>query len=114
MKLTVVGCGDAFGSGGRLQTCYCVEATASRFIISGRVQGVGYRYFACRAASSCGVTGTVRNLADGSVEAIAEGDRSALDAFRAELERGPRAGFVDRVVEEPAPVVGHTTFRVIS
>jgi acylphosphatase len=87
--------------------------TAKRFIISGQVQGVGYRYFACRAAETCGVAGTVRNMPDGTVEAIAEGEAPAVEAFRAELERGPRAGRVDRVVEEPASVAGHQSFRVI-
>ena len=87
--------------------------TAKRFNISGQVQGVGYRYFACRAAETCGVAGTVRNRPDGTVEAVAEGPESAVSAFRAELERGPRAGRVDRVVEEPAAVVGHVLFQVI-
>ena len=87
--------------------------TARRFIIIGHVQGVGYRYFTRRAAESCGVVGTVRNMPDGSVEAVAEGEPSALDAFRGELERGPSAGRVERVVEEPAPVAGYDAFRVI-
>ena len=87
--------------------------TAKRFIISGQVQGVGYRYFASRAAETCGVAGTVRNLPDGTVEVLAEGEPSSIAAFRAELERGPRYGHVDRVVEEPAPIAGHTDFRVV-
>ena len=85
---------------------------ARRFIISGMVQGVGYRYFARGAARACGVTGTVRNLPDGTVEAVAEGDERAVAAFRAELERGPSHGHVDRVVEEPAPLAGFDTFKV--
>jgi acylphosphatase len=52
-------------------------------------------------------------MPDGSVEAIAEGDASAVEAFRSELERGPSAGRVERVVEEPAPVAGYDAFRVI-
>jgi acylphosphatase len=87
--------------------------TAKRFLVSGRVQGVGYRYFACRAAETCGVAGTVRNLPDGTVEAVAEGEPAAVAAFRADLERGPRYGHVDRVVEEPAAVAGHSDFRVV-
>jgi acylphosphatase len=87
--------------------------TAKRFIISGRVQGVGYRYFACRAAETCGVTGTVRNLPDGTVEVVAEGEPTTIAAFRVELERGPRYGRVEHVVEEPAPVAGHSDFRVV-
>ena len=87
--------------------------TAKRFIISGRVQGVGYRYFACRAAEASGVAGTVRNLPDGTVEAVAEGDPAAVAAFRAELERGPRYGHVDRVAEEPVPAADRHDFHVI-
>ena len=88
--------------------------TAKRFNIAGRVQGVGYRYFAIRAAERCGVTGTVRNLPNGTVEAVAEGTSSAVDAFREELERGPSGGRVERVTEEPAPESGFTSFRVLT
>jgi acylphosphatase len=64
-------------------------AVARRFIVKGRVQGVGYRYFAINAAARCGVVGTVRNLPDGSVEAVAEGSHEAVAEFRSQLERGP-------------------------
>ncbi len=87
--------------------------TAKRFIISGHVQGVGYRYFATRAAESCRVNGTVRNMPNGTVEAVAEGDEASVEAFRAELERGPRVGRVDHVAAEPIAVAGHMSFRVI-
>jgi acylphosphatase len=87
--------------------------TARRFIISGRVQGVGYRYFALRAAEKCGVAGTARNLPDGTVEVVAQGDAGAVETLRAHLETGPSFGRVDRVVEEPAPVGAHYTFRII-
>ena len=73
---------------------------------------MGYRYFARRAARSCGVTGTVRNLPDGTVEAVAEGEERAVADFRAELERGPSHGRVDRVVEEPVPTTGFDSFNV--
>jgi len=62
---------------------------ARRFIVKGTVQGVGFRYFAIRAARKAGVVGTVRNLEDGTVEAIAEGSQDALDEFRRALKRGP-------------------------
>lgn len=70
-----------------------------RFIVRGHVQGVGFRYFAVRAARRFGVTGTVRNMPDGTVEAIAQGSDDAIAGFRAELERGPSFGRVDSVHE---------------
>jgi len=79
---------------------------ARRFKIRGRVQGVGFRYFATRAARSCGVTGTVRNLADGTVEAVAEGSPSAIKEFRRDLERGPSYAQVTSVEESELPVTG--------
>ena len=57
--------------------------------MSGRVQGVGYRFFAWTAAERCRVRGFVRNLPDGRVEVRADGEPEALEVFRAELERGP-------------------------
>jgi len=72
---------------------------AKRFIIHGRVQGVGYRYFAIHAAQSCNIVGTVRNLPDGTVEAIAEGTPEDVARFKQELERGPSYSRVIRVDE---------------
>ena len=72
---------------------------ARRFIVRGLVQGVGFRYFAVRAARKAGIAGTVRNLSDGTVEAIGEGSAAALSAFRAELERGPAGAHVSEVEE---------------
>jgi len=63
---------------------------ARRFLISGRVQGVGFRYFAERAAAECGVTGWARNLDDGRVEVQANGSAGQLDSFEARLRQGPR------------------------
>jgi acylphosphatase len=63
--------------------------TARRFWISGRVQGVGFRYFAEQAAHDAGVTGWARNLADGRVEVHANGSREQLDQFEASLRMGP-------------------------
>jgi acylphosphatase len=63
---------------------------ARRFLISGRVQGVGYRYFAERSAHQSGVTGWARNLDDGSVEVYANGTVDRLDDFEARLRLGPR------------------------
>jgi acylphosphatase len=66
-----------------------LDLIARHYLISGRVQGVGFRYFAERAAREAGVTGWVRNLADGSVEAHAEGTRAQLERFEAALGSGP-------------------------
>jgi len=85
---------------------------ARRFIVKGHVQGVGFRYYAIREARRVGVTGTVRNLADGSVEAIAEGSFFGVSEFRAALERGPSYGLVDLVVETEMPLAGYSRFDV--
>lgn len=64
-------------------------------VISGRVQGVAYRYFAEKWAVSLGLTGWVRNLDDGRVEVLAEGDRVSLELFLGELRKGPRLAMVE-------------------
>jgi acylphosphatase len=61
---------------------------------SGRVQGVGFRYNAKAAATGFEVTGTVRNLNDGRVELVAEGDRAELEAFRAAIRDSGLTGFI--------------------
>jgi acylphosphatase len=71
--------------------------TARRYLISGRVQGVGFRFFAERAARELGIRGWVRNLADGRVEAHAVGPTAALEDFEARLRRGPRMAEVRSV-----------------
>jgi acylphosphatase len=87
---------------------------ARRFIVSGRVQGVGFRYFAIRAARQAGVVGTVRNLPDGSVEAIAEGSAAAVAEFRGALERGPSYAHIAKVNEiEMKPTGRYTAFDVV-
>lgn len=70
-----------------------------RLLVSGRVQGVGYREAMCAAAARLGVTGWVRNRIDGSVEAAAHGEAQALDAFAAWARRGPPAARVDALRE---------------
>jgi len=79
---------------------------ARRYRIRGRVQGVGYRYFALDSALRLGVRGYVRNLPGGDVEAVAEAEGDALAQFRAELERGPALSRVVEVVEEELPATG--------
>ncbi len=74
-----------------------------RYVVSGRVQGVGFRYFVQRAATELGVTGWVRNRADRTVEAEAAGAAEQLEGFEAALRSGPPLARVDRVVVSPAP-----------
>jgi acylphosphatase len=62
---------------------------ARRYLISGRVQGVGFRYFAERVATEIGVTGWARNLSDGRVEVHANGTVPQLNDFEARLRKGP-------------------------
>ena len=71
-----------------------------RAVVSGRVQGVGYRYFATHAAQQRGIVGAVRNLDDGSVEVIAEGDEDAVQGFLADLRRGPTIASVTALAAE--------------
>jgi acylphosphatase len=70
------------------------------------VQGVGYRYFAQRTAERLSLVGYAKNLRDGRVEVYAAGPASALEKFRAELNRGPRVAVVSGVAEEDAPIDG--------
>ena len=69
----------------------------ARLVVEGRVQGVGYRYFAARVARELGVSGWVRNLADGRVEAEVAGEPAAVHAFVERLREGPPHGRVDRI-----------------
>lgn len=73
---------------------------ARKFIVRGRVQGVGYRYFVLRCARERGVVGCARNLWDGDVEVVAQASPEVLDLFEADLRRGPRAAHVTGIVSE--------------
>ena len=85
-----------------------------RFRIYGHVQGVGFRYFTWKQALKIGVTGFVRNLADGSVEVIAAGSESQIDALDAWLQHGPRTAIVDNVfVEDYLGAKEFTVFQVL-
>ena len=86
---------------------------ARRYVIAGRVQGVGFRWFTHDAAAREGVHGWVRNLADGSVEVVAEGDQASVDRLEAATRRGPSSARVERVdVEELAPTGRTTGFEI--
>jgi acylphosphatase len=75
---------------------------ARRFVIAGRVQGVGFRVFTEAAAAREGVHGFVRNLPDGRVEAFVEGDQEAVDRVELKLRRGPAGARIESVEVEPA------------
>jgi len=81
-----------------------VTVKAQRLAIRGRVQGVGYRDAAVQAAFEFGVLGWVRNRQDGSVEALAQGEPGAVDAFAAWCRRGPPLARVTEVTLAGAAV----------
>jgi acylphosphatase len=86
---------------------------ARRFLVSGRVQGVGFRFFAEAFGAREGLHGWVRNLPDGRVEVIAEGEVAAVDRFEHALRHGPRGARVDEVVtEEEMPSGRDTGFSI--
>jgi len=85
---------------------------ARRWFVRGRVQGVGYRYFAQRAAESLGVTGYARNLDDGRVEVYAVGPEKKLSELAGMLHHGPRWSDVRGVDEEQAAVEEHGAFHI--
>ena len=86
---------------------------ARSFLVRGRVQGVGFRWFVEREAHILGIAGWVRNYADGAVEVLAQGTVDQLSALRGRLQQGPRAARVDQVQETEAPLSqGMKTFRI--
>jgi len=88
-------------------------ATRLRATVHGRVQGVGYRYYALRRARERGLVGYVRNLWDGTVEVVAEGPRGRLDEMLTLLRAGPTAAFVTHVdVQWEKPTGAHDRFEV--
>jgi acylphosphatase len=80
--------------------------------VTGRVQGVSFRWYAAREATRLGLAGWVRNEPDGSVRAHAEGPHDAVDQFVAWCRHGPPAARVDEVVVEEADRVGATSFAI--
>lgn len=86
---------------------------ARRYVISGRVQGVGFRFFAEAAAAREGLHGWVSNRPDGRVEIAAEGDAEALERFERHVRHGPPGARVDRVeIDDTTPGGRDTGFSV--
>ena len=85
------------------------------FLIQGRVQGVGFRWYVHREASELDLRGWVRNTEDGHVEVVAHGDEADLAELRASPRRGPRGSRVDRLIEhhlDESEAAGLSSFRI--
>jgi acylphosphatase len=82
-------------------------------VVSGHVQGVGYRYFVRGLAGAAGVTGSARNLPDGRVEVVLEGAAAAVRSVVAELDRSRAPGRVTRVDVRSEAVQGSNEFTVL-
>jgi acylphosphatase len=90
-----------------------MTAVARKFLIQGEVQGVGYRFFAQRAAAKHQVTGYVKNCPDGTVEALAEGPADSIEAFKQDLATGPQWAVVDQLEEiNIEPTGRYSGFRI--
>jgi acylphosphatase len=76
-----------------------VKKQARKYVVKGRVQGVGFRFFTENVANRLGLSGYVKNCADGTVEAYAVGNAAALEEFKTQLAEGPRSARVDHVQE---------------
>ena len=86
---------------------------ARKYLISGQVQRVGFRFFAQRAAARHQVTGYVRNLPDGRVEALAEGTLESVEGFKHDLATGPVHSLVEQVEELSIdPTGSYSSFRI--
>src|SRR5688572_384853 len=85
---------------------------AKHFLVRGRVQGVGYRYFALEAANRWGIRGYARNLPSGEVEIHAEGDDEALNLFKEDLQRGPHMSRVTGIIEQDQPFGSYAHFSI--
>ena len=89
------------------------ERVARKFTIRGDVQGVGYRFFAQRAAARHQVVGYVRNMPDGTVESLAEGPAKSVEDFKHDLATGPRFAHVEQVEElNVEPSGKYSSFRI--
>jgi acylphosphatase len=88
--------------------------TATRFIITGRVQGVGYRWWATQEAERLSLRGWGRNRRDGSVELLAIGEAAAIEALAAACRRGPPGSAVAQVALSPAEDDGSAGFSQLS
>jgi acylphosphatase len=90
-----------------------VKRVAREYLVSGRVQGVGFRYFIQAAAARAAVCGWVTNLPDGCVAIVAEGAAEALEQFERDIHIGPPGAIVERVdIRQAAPDERRTGFNI--
>lgn len=109
----VVGSGSLARPRPRLGGCYHAPRVLTfRFRITGRVQGVGYRYFALTEANALGIAGYAKNLPDGSVEIVAEGAEEAVRSFEERLREGPAFCRVELVDKAPLGPRGDQDFHI--
>jgi acylphosphatase len=87
------------------------KPSAAQFLISGIVQGVGYRAWTTDVARTLGITGWVRNLHDGRVEVWAEGEAAQLDELETRCRVGPRSAQVTKIERELRTPRGHASFE---
>ena len=91
----------------------CLNVLLRAYRVTGRVQGVGFRWFTSRAAKELGISGTVQNHPDGSVRVHARGALAVLDQLEATIARGPVAARVEAVERvEPSQTVKADGFRI--
>ena len=86
-----------------------------KYLVSGRVQGVGFRRFVCARALGLGLKGWVRNLSDGRVEVLAVGTEIQHEKLLLELNKGPQASFVEKVEENKVTqAIQSSTFEQVA
>ena len=91
----------------------CLNVLLRAYRVTGRVQGVGFRWFTSRAAKELGISGTVQNHPDGSVRVHARGALAVLDQLEATITRGPMAARVEAVERvEPSQTIKADGFRI--
>ena len=88
------------------------EKLLFRIQVTGRVQGVGFRWSAAREARNLGIRGLVKNLSNGSVYIEAEGHAEQLKAYVEWCKKGPGAGYVESAITEELVPVNYTDFRI--
>ena len=84
-----------------------------KFLVFGRVQGVGFRYFTCQEAKKLGLKGSVRNRIDGSVEVIAQGDETQMADFEGWLNKGPKTAKVELVLVFEQAEIKMSNFSIV-